>query len=121
MSDKGFPIIKSIEKVITVIPPKTSKFTKQFTKQQMDETAKIASVRIHVERVIQRLKNFRILTHRLDFSLLPVVDMIVHMCAVLVNTQSPIIKEVIDKPSEIDNESDTVQNCDFSSSSESDS
>ncbi|KAI2795725.1 hypothetical protein BLOT_016559 [Blomia tropicalis] len=32
-----------------------------------------------------------------------------------------VLFEVIDKPSEIDNESDTVQNCDFSSSSESDS
>ena len=52
MSDKGFPMIKTIEKIITVILPKACKVAKQFTKQQMEGTSKIASVRIHVERVI---------------------------------------------------------------------
>jgi hypothetical protein len=92
MADKGFPVIKSVKGVITVIPPKASSAKKQFSAEEMESTQKIASVRIHVERVIQRLKIFQILTNRFDHSLLPHVDKIVHCCAVLVNLQAPIIK-----------------------------
>lgn len=77
--------------VITVMPPRGSS-KGQATQEEMELTRQIASVRIHVERAIQRLKIFKILTHRFGSSLLPVVNEIVLVCAALVNLQTAIIK-----------------------------
>ena len=57
LADKGFPQIKSeLSKrdAMLVIPPFA--FNPQFTHDEIDDTYKIASVRIHVERAIQRIK-----------------------------------------------------------------
>jgi hypothetical protein len=97
MADKGFPRIKS-EEIITVIPPRASAKQKQFTQEQLEDTQKIASVRIHVERVIQRLKIFRILTHRFEYSLLPHVNKILRVCAALVNLSAPILRSTSSGP-----------------------
>lgn len=95
MADKGFPTIKTdVENrnAIFVMPPFA--YNAQFTVEEMNTTYEIASVRIHIERCIQRLKIYRILSH-IPVELLPNCDRIVRICCALVNLQKPIIK--IDK------------------------
>lgn len=92
LADRGFPVIK-VDGVITVIPPRAVAKQKQFSAEQTEETYKIASVRVHVERVIQRLKIFKLLSETVPLHLLQSIDRIVHLCAALVNLQPPIIAQ----------------------------
>ena len=59
----------------------------------MDDTLKIATERIHVERVINRVKFYDILNKRIHTDLLPYLDSIIHTCCVLSNFQAPIIRD----------------------------
>ncbi|KAK9891757.1 hypothetical protein WA026_016555 [Henosepilachna vigintioctopunctata] len=61
------------------------------TEDEIVNTYNIASVRIHVERCIARIKVYNILI-KINIDLLPYIDDIVHMCCVLVNLQPPIFK-----------------------------
>ncbi|XP_064455058.1 uncharacterized protein LOC135366315 [Ornithodoros turicata] len=93
LSDKGFPGIRTDMKnldVVLVMPPFSS--GGQFSEEEMRTTYNIAQVRIHAERVIQRIKIFNVLNTQVPVRLLPHIDNIFHMCCVLVNLQSPIIK-----------------------------
>lgn len=90
LGDKGFLTIKA-QDVITVLPPRAKKNT-QFTVEEMEKTRQIGSVRVHVERLIGKLKNFRILRNRIETNLLPHINKIVHVCAVLVNLSPSILK-----------------------------
>ncbi|XP_064462124.1 uncharacterized protein LOC135372447 [Ornithodoros turicata] len=93
LSDKGFPSIKSsLEEGVIVMPP-FARGGEQFSAEEVDETYRIASVRIHVERCIQRMKVYAILTHKMRSEMLSCVDDIIHMCAILANLQPPIIQE----------------------------
>ena len=56
------------------------------------ETKKIANVRIHIERVIQRLKTFKILSHVLPISSLNKGDDIITVCCAIINLHGPIVK-----------------------------
>ena len=58
----------------------------------MNETYKIASVRIHVERVIQRMKIFEILNRRITVDLFSYIDAIVHVIGVITNLSTPVLK-----------------------------
>ena len=91
MADKGFPHIKVNDGVTLVMPPFANKDRPQFTEEEMQNTFNVASVRIHVERAIQRLKIFYILTNRLSVDLIPRMDHIIHVAAVLTNLSPPII------------------------------
>ena len=48
-------------------------------------TSSIAKVRIHVERAIERLKNFRILLGNLPLSMLGIANQLVFVCAAVCN------------------------------------
>lgn len=62
----------------------------QFTSQENDEGYKCAQVRIHVERVIGRMKSFQILQF---LNLLPEVDKILTVIAFLHNNMPDMINE----------------------------
>jgi hypothetical protein len=96
MADKGFPKIltNTADNVVMVIPPRAKPRQKQFSVEQMEETKKIAKVRIHVERAIQRVKTFNILNNRLSTDQFKHIDQIFHLCCVLANFQPPLINEV---------------------------
>ena len=98
LADKGFPGIQSTidEKgagVVLVMPP----FLRggMFSEEEVEETYQVAKFRIHIERIMQRLRIYNILV-KLPMNLLPHADNIVFMCCVLVNLQPPILKEVSD-------------------------
>ncbi|XP_064479740.1 uncharacterized protein LOC135393136 [Ornithodoros turicata] len=94
LADKGFPGISSHlgQKGALLVMPPFSSGNAQFTSSEMDTTYYIAQVRVHVERVIQRIKTFDILNSTVPAELVPYMTDIFHMCAVLANLQPPIFK-----------------------------
>lgn len=94
MADKGFPQIKSELlkcKCTLVMPPFA--INSQFTREEVLEGYSIASVRIHVERAIQRIKLFKILDHIL-IELMPHMDKIMYVAGVLANNKEPLIRKI---------------------------
>ncbi|XP_064456907.1 uncharacterized protein LOC135367543 [Ornithodoros turicata] len=92
MADKGFKIADLLEplNVHLNIPPFLRQ--PQFSQQEIAETQDIASLRIHVERRIQRIKTFHIFDRPIPVTLGPVINQIWTVCVILTNFQSPIIK-----------------------------
>ena len=94
MADRGFNIQEMlVSKGVRVNVPPFMNQSGQFSEQEMLATRRIASLRIHVERAIERIKNY----HILDF--IPttlcksgLIDMIFFVCAMLTNFMSPLVK-----------------------------
>ena len=64
----------------------------EFTAEETKETYNVAKCRIHVERIMQRLRTYLILI-KITHELFRYIDNIVHIICVLVNLQPPIFKE----------------------------
>lgn len=96
MADRGF---KHLEDQLTarnaqlVRPPSVSSATKS-SKKEVKEAKRIASLRIHIERVISRIREFRILQPhaRIHLQLIKYVDLIVQIVCGLINIQNFLIK-----------------------------
>ncbi|XP_044731816.1 uncharacterized protein LOC123294746 [Chrysoperla carnea] len=86
LADKGFPEIKTVidasgKKLKMVMPPFLEKKS-EFTIQETQETYSIAKVRIHVERIMQRLRLYQVL-NKFPENVFHCVDDIIHICCVL--------------------------------------
>ena len=92
MADRGFNIRDLVTKrrATLNIPPFSK--GKQLSTKACTQTRRIAAVRIHVERAIQRLKGFKILQGVLPISLASVADQTVTVCAALCNLMKPLVK-----------------------------
>ena len=62
------------------------------TAAKCKKTKEIANVRIHVERAINRLEEFKILKNVMPVNMLPHADAIIRTCGALRNMQPPLIK-----------------------------
>ncbi len=94
LADKGFPTIeKDVNKTgaFLVMPPFRSG-TRQLTSKENKDGYEIASVRVHVERAIQRLKRFQVL-HHVKSHQVEHFDKILVAIAFLCNLQPDLIKE----------------------------
>ncbi|KAL9975925.1 hypothetical protein ACROYT_G013144 [Oculina patagonica] len=93
MADKGFNISDLIirRKATLNIPP-LAQGGKQLSRNKVTTTRRIASVRIHVERAIERLKNFKILQGIMPLTLMPQADSILLVCASLCNLLPPLVR-----------------------------
>ena len=94
ISTQGFPNIEedvNRKGAFLVTPPFKSKTNIQFTPAQSERAYEIASVRIHVERSIERLKRFEILKF-LHSDMIPLVDSILTTLTVIANLQGDLIK-----------------------------
>ena len=92
MADKGSTIADILEplKVGLNIPP----FVGSRSQQEPSEviaTQEIASERIHVERAINKVKNFQIFNQVIPLSLAGSLNQMWTVCAMLTNLQNPII------------------------------
>ena len=86
MVDKGICIDELCEhNAIKVTKPPFLCKIKQFSKSDADRMQKIASARVHVEQIMQRLKIFRIINDVIDWDMLPYLDNIVTVHAGIVN------------------------------------
>lgn len=99
MADRGF---KNIDHLLhqhnnkLVRPPSVSAGIKK-TKEEVKESKRIASLRIHVERVISRIREFKILKphSNLNLNLIKYLDMIVVIVCGLINIQNCLIKNML--------------------------
>ncbi|KAJ8677150.1 hypothetical protein QAD02_012937 [Eretmocerus hayati] len=97
LADRGFKLLDLLlqkKKCKLIRPPSVQKETK-ISKKEVKLTKQIASIRIHVERAINRIRNYRILDihARIDNHLIGHLDSMVNIVCGLVNLQSPIIKQ----------------------------
>ena len=93
MADRGFLIKDECALLnIKVVTPHFTRGRKQMTQQQVQESRRLARVRIHVERVIGRLRRqFCILSGVLPLNLIPQADNIAIACAGLLNLHKPVV------------------------------
>lgn len=93
MADRGFDITDELEMrgaYLNRPPFRNGNF--QLSSEEVESARRIAEVRIHIERAIQRIKLFHILDGTLPLSFQMVADDIFQTCAYLTNFQMPIIK-----------------------------
>jgi hypothetical protein len=102
MVDRGFTIAQEVgEKHAKLEIPAFKLGKSQLHPYEVEETRKIANVRVHVERVIGMLRQkYEILTKRMPITMLtnhnrpiPVVDKIIRVCCSLINLCTGIIPE----------------------------
>ena len=91
MADRGFDIEEdlALRGVRLNIPPFLRGKT-QLSEKELITTRRIASLRIHVERAMERIKNFHIFDRSLPSSLTDIADRIFFVCCVLGNFQPPL-------------------------------
>ena len=95
MADKGFDIEDEMPQGVNLnIPP----FLKdqELSVQAENETRKIAAVRVHVERAIQRIKCFRILKNVFPLSMASELNKVRVICSYLTLFQPPMISNDIE-------------------------
>ncbi|GBP46174.1 hypothetical protein EVAR_24581_1 [Eumeta japonica] len=95
-TDRGFKHVEVYLRkmgVLLVRPPSVVSGAK-LTKSEAKETKQIASLRIHVERVIRRLREFNMLKPHacLNLSLVKVLDDVITIACGLINIQDSLIK-----------------------------
>ena len=99
MADKGFNIqdLLAVRETRLIAPPLMRRGN--LNAGMSTTTRRIAKVRVHVERMIRKLKCFTILKGSLPLTMKPYVDAVITVCAALVNLQPSVIQdhEYIDK------------------------
>lgn len=99
MADRGFTIrdLLTERRATLVIPPFMRKCKwgkgRRLTVAEVKLTKNIASQRIHVERAIQRIKNFRMLSGVMDLKFKPLANQIVKVSGFLCNLDKPLVKK----------------------------
>ena len=92
MADKGFDIQDLLAPIGVKlnIPPFLSS-NSQFSSEEVMHTKKIAKLRIHVERAIGRIKEFRILRSPICATMWDSINEIIYVCAMLCNFSPPLV------------------------------
>lgn len=92
MVDKGFTIKEELmSRGADLIIPPAAKGQVQSIGKETKLTKKVANLRIHVERAINRIKWFRILQNTIPITLIPLIDDIVTTCAGLCNLYDALV------------------------------
>ena len=91
--DKGFNVqdLFLSRQVKCVLPPFV-RSKRQFTRSEVYQGKRIARARIHVERVMGRLKEFRLLNHVLPINMIDLCDHIWNVAGAIVNMQPALVK-----------------------------
>ena len=94
MADRGFQIKEDLLMYnCSLSLPPGARVKAQMTMPECKKTKEVANLRIHVERAINRLNEFKILKNIVPINMLPHADSIVKTCAALCNLQSHLINE----------------------------
>lgn len=95
MVDKGFLISDiTTPKGIDLIIPPFKKKQRQFLPSEVEATKTIANLRIHVERQMERIKNFRIVQGVVPITMANQMSKIWKTCVRLTNLQPPLVLDV---------------------------
>ncbi len=98
MADRGFTIGDLLLQrgAKLHIPPFTRKKEggngKTLNQIEITKTRDVASLRIHVERTIEHMKNYKLLSRIMDFNLWPLLDQLMVIVSVLCNMEPPLLK-----------------------------
>ena len=91
MADRGFDIMEDLALLgVKLNIPPFLRGKSQLDHCKLIETQRIASLRIHVERCMERIKNFHIFDGIMPLSLMDVTDQMFFVCAVLTNFHAPL-------------------------------
>lgn len=96
MCDKGFKIAEDLNSIgLELNLPPFAKSGAQMSYVDVNYTKKIAKHRVHVERLIGKIKNFKIFSYTINNTTLATVDKMWFVCCMLTNFQPPLIHGVI--------------------------
>ena len=91
MADRGFDIQDDVTPLgVRINIPPFLKGKPQLGATELVETRRIASLRIHVERAMERIKNYHILDRTIPGSLTNIAEQIFTVCAILSNFMPPL-------------------------------
>ena len=94
MADGGFRVKDMLEKLaIRLNIPPFMEGRQQLPSEKIEAGRKIASLRIHIERAISRIKTYRILTSTIPLSMARLSNQIVCICAFLSNFHPALIPQ----------------------------
>ncbi|KAI8491327.1 hypothetical protein Bbelb_309600 [Branchiostoma belcheri] len=93
IADKGFNVSKELQSrgVQLIVPDYKGRGRSQFSAQEAASSECISSARIHIERIIQRIRTFHILGSTIKISQQDITEQIFSVCAYLINFQMPIV------------------------------
>ncbi|XP_057310555.1 uncharacterized protein LOC130648519 [Hydractinia symbiolongicarpus] len=95
MADRGFTIAEYLKPMnVELIIPSFLQGREQFTELELVKSQQIARERIHVERMIQRLKCYHIFNRVMPLNMAGSLNQIITVAALLSNFQDPILKDV---------------------------
>lgn len=96
LADRGFKHIEHYikQRNFTLMRPPSVSIVSKLTKSEVRLTKQIASLRIHIERVIRRIREFSILKPHsvVNSNLIPVLDECIVTACALINLQDSLIK-----------------------------
>ena len=91
MADRGFDIMEDLAPLgVKLNIPPFLRGKAQLDTGELVETRRIASLRIHVERCMERIKNFHIFDGVMPLSMMDISNQIFFVCAVLTNFHPPL-------------------------------
>ena len=94
MADRGFTVSKELKDVGVemIMPAFKGRGRAQMSASECRVSEDIAKARIHIERVIQRIRTFHILGSVIRLNMMDIVEQLFSVCAYLTNFQTPIIR-----------------------------
>jgi hypothetical protein len=97
MADRGFKNISFLleQRGCSLVRPPSVFASRVSTKEEVKQSKRIAALRIHVERVIGRLRDFSMLMPHacVDIHLVPLLDYAIIIACGIVNFQDHLIKK----------------------------
>ena len=93
MADRGFDIADDLPENVSLNIPPFLNGKAQLSLEDENETRKIAAVRIHVERAIQRIKNYHILQTPFKLSMAPEINKTWMVCCYLANFLPQLVSD----------------------------
>lgn len=92
LADRGFLISEELAAHgASLAIPAFTRGKKQLSCLEVESTRRLARIRIHVERAMERIKNFTILSTILPIALVAQADNIIMICAALSNLQPKLV------------------------------
>lgn len=91
MADRGFDIEEDLIPLgVRLNIPPFLRGKAQLSDRESTETRRIASLRIHVERAMERIKNYHIFDRTIAASLTDLANQMFFVCAILCNFWPPL-------------------------------
>lgn len=93
MADKSFIIEDLLEPLNLVLKILSVLQNRQFSEAEIIETEAITSLRIHMKRRLQRVKNFHLFHIHIPLATSLIINQFCTVCVILTNFQAPLVKE----------------------------